>query len=142
VVKMARYPTSEEVQRLRERWDREDAEEIPLKPFDTTLTSGISDTVQHLMRMPADRRASVESNQLRFDALQQLTAEARFIRESLAKVIETLNHKASKRAVKKAVDEYTAKFDKRVDNIFKLVTAIAAIFSVVFAVFSFSKGHS
>lgn len=138
MVKLARHPTSEEYARLRERWDREDAEEIPLQPFDTTLTSGIDDTVQHLRRLPADRRASVEANQLRFDALEQLTKEARFMRDALAGIVETLNHKASKRSVKRSVDEFAAKLEKRVDNIFKLVAAIAAIFGVLVAAF---KSH-
>jgi hypothetical protein len=132
--KLTHHPSREEMARLRERWDREDAEEIPLKPFETTLTSGIEDTVQHLQRMPEHRRASVESNQLRFDAINQLTAEARYIRESLAKIVETLNHKASKRAVKRSVDEFTTKFDKRVDNIFKLVSIVGVILGIIIAV--------
>jgi hypothetical protein len=135
MVKITRFPTSHEVQRLRERWDMEDGD---LKPFDTTLTSGIDDTVSHLRSLPYDRRASVESNQLRFDALEQLTAEARFMRKSLADIVTALNHKASKRSVKRGIDEFAAKLEKRVDNIFKLVGTIAAIFGIVIAAF---KAH-
>jgi len=134
MVKLARYPTSEEMQRLRARWEREDAEEIPLQPFDTTLTSGINDTVQHLRSLAPDRRASVESNQLRFDAIEQLTKEARFMRDALAGIVTTLNHKASKRAVSRELAAYTAKFDKRVDNIFKLVGVIGAIVGALIAI--------
>ena len=139
MVKLARHPTSQEMLRLRKRWDREDAEEIPLKPFDTTLTSGIDDTVQHLRGLRGADRKSEESDELRFDAIQQLTAEARFMRKALAGVVETLNHKASKRVVAKTLDAYSVKLEKRVDNIFKLVSAIAAIFGVVIAAFTMLK---
>jgi hypothetical protein len=135
MVRLSHHPSVDEARRIRERWEREEAD---LKPFDTTLTSGIDDTVRDLRALPYDRRASVESNQLRFDAVDQLTQEARFMRKALADIVTALNHKASKRSVKRAGDEYTAKLDKRIDNIFKLVAAIATIFGIVIAAF---KAH-
>jgi hypothetical protein len=138
MVKLAHHPSRGEMRRLRERWDVEDGEEeIPLKPFDTTLTSGINDTVQHLRTLRADERASAEGNQLRFDALEQLTKEARFLREALAGVVETLNRKASKRVIAKEFADYAAKLDKRIDNIFKLVGALGVILGIIIAI----KGH-
>ena len=137
-MKLAYHPAREQMRRLRERWDIEDAEtEIPLTPFDTTLTSGINDTVQHLRTLRVEKQASAEANQLRFDAIDQLTAEARYLRTSLADVIETLNRKASKRVMTQTLDTYLARLDKRVDNIFKLVGALGVILGVLVAV----KGH-
>jgi len=132
--KLSFHPTREELKRLRERWDREDAEEIPLKPFDITLTSGIDDTVKHL-RILRDEgsRSTAEDERLRFDAIERLTAEAHYLRTALAGVIETLNHKASKKLMAKTLGEYSTKFDKRVDNIFKLISVVGVILGLIIA---------
>jgi hypothetical protein len=137
VVRLAYHPVREDMKRLRERWDREDSEDIPLKPFDTTLTSGISDTVQHLKLNRERKQASTEDERLHFDGIKQLTDEMRWLREELARIVETLNRKASKRTFKEFSEALSAKTDKRVDNIFKLVAALGVVLGVLIAV----KGH-
>ena len=137
MVKLAYHPAREEMKRLRERWDREDAEEIPLKPFDTTLTSGIDDTVQHLKIIGDRRHANTEDDRLRFDGFRQLTEEVRWLREEMARIVETLNRKASKGTLHKGLGDFSAKIDKRVDNIFKLIAALGVVLGVLIAI----KGH-
>jgi len=132
MVKHSHHPSREEMKRLRERLDREE-EEIPLKPFDTTLTSGINDTVRQL-RILREDGGDPEEDRLQFDAIKQLTAESRMQREALAGIIDTLNMKASKRLMNVELEKYTAKFDKRVDNIFKLVAALGAIIAALVSV--------
>lgn len=134
MVKLAYHPAREDMRRLRERWDREDAADIPLKDFDTTLTSGLDDTVRHLKAIREDTHATVEADRLRSQAIDQLAVETRAVRVELAKVVETLNRKASKGQLHRSFEEFTTKLDKRVDNIFKLVAALGAILGVLIAV--------
>jgi hypothetical protein len=131
--KLSHHPTREEMKRLRERWDREDAEEMPLKPFDVTLTEGLDDTVQHLriMRDEDTQYPNPAADRLRSDAIERLTTEARTLRKGLADVIETLNHKASKRLMAKSLEENSTKLDKRIDNIFKLVTLFGSVVALL-----------
>ena len=129
--KPTRHQSREEVQRLRERWDRE--EEIPL--FDTTLTSGINDTVQHLALREDGSARDPREERLHFDAIKQLTEEAQYIRKTMAEMITVTNLKASKRLVEKLQAEANARLDaklsKSVENIFKLVTVIGAIVAIL-----------
>ena len=134
--KLDRLPNREEYKRLRERWDREDAEDIPLKDFDDTLTSGIDDTISHLKI--ADFTSKTERAQLQVTAFEELRAESKKLREALAEVVQTLNRKASKAALAQFEKSYAAKNDKRIDNLFKLVTFLGVAIGLIVAVV---KGH-
>jgi hypothetical protein len=137
MAKLSHHPSREEMKRLRERWDREDAEEVPLKPFETTLTEGLDDTVKQLrvMRDEDTVYPNPQAERLKFDAVERLTAEARYIRTAMAGVIETLNHKASKRLMAKSLEDNVTKIDKRIDNIFKLVTVLGSIVALIVTLF-------
>jgi hypothetical protein len=119
---------------LRERWDREDAEDIPLKDFDTTLTSGLDATLNQLVDFKARAGPAVEREHLRDQAATELRSEIIKLREAHAKVVETLNVKASKSALRKFETELTVKVEKRLDNIFKLIGALGVILGVLIAI--------
>lgn len=136
MVKLAHHPSREEMKRLRARWDLEDQAEIPLLPFDSTLTA-LDDTVQHLRILRKDKHAQAEAERESDKAIEALTSELKVLREALAGVITTLNHKASKRLMTTTLEAYAAKLDKRVDKIFALVGALGVIFGVLVVI----KGH-
>lgn len=134
VAKLNHFPTSEELRRLRARWDREDAEDIPLKPFDTTLTSGLDATLNQLVDFKARSGPSVERDQLRDQAATELRAEIVALRRVHAETVTTLNLKASKSALGRFEKDLAAKVDKRLDNIFKLIGALGVVLGVLIAV--------
>jgi hypothetical protein len=138
MVKLSHHPTREEMKRLRERWDREDEDDIPLKPFDTTLTSGIDDTVRHLKSIRERSHADNEEARVQSDGIARLTTEVHEVNEELARIVETLNRKASKGQLNKGLGDFSLKFDKRVDNIFKLIAALGVVLGILITV----KGHS
>lgn len=131
--KLNRFPSNAEMRRLRERWDREDAEEIPLKDFDTTLTSTIDATLNQLVNFKGRAGPSVERDHLRDQAVTELRAEIVELRRVHAETVTTLNLKASKSAIKRYEEALTAKVDKRIDNIFKLVGALGVVLGAVLA---------
>jgi ribosomal protein S17E len=135
MVKLSHHPSREEMKRLRERWDLEDGE-IPLLPFDKTLTE-VDDTVQHLRILRQDKHLQAEAERASDKAIDQLNAESKLLREAIAGIITTLNHKASKRVLSESLEKYQAKLDKRIDNIFKLVGALGVIFGILVVI----KGH-
>lgn len=134
MVKLAHHPTREEMKRLRARWDAEDGDDIPLKPFDTTLTPALDDTIQHLRIVRESTGRSVEADNLRSEAIKQLADEVRQARAEIGKIVETLNRKASKGQLAHGLTEIAARLDKRVDNIFKLVAALGVILGVLIAI--------
>jgi hypothetical protein len=135
--KLRYLPTSAELRRLRERWDREDAQDIPLKDFETTLASGIDDTVRHLKAFTQFAQPTVEQENLKLKALEELTAEIKSLREAHSLTVETLNRKAGKALLRDFEKTLTAKLDKRLDNLFKLVGFLGVAIGVLVAI----KGH-
>jgi hypothetical protein len=136
MAKLNRFPTSREMQAMRERWDREDAgDDVPLKDFDTTLTSTIDGTINQLVNFNRGRAApSVERDNLGTEALTQLRAEIVKLREAHAVLVTTVNLKASKQAFIRFEAALAAKVDKRIDNIFKLVAALGVVLGVLIAI--------
>jgi len=122
-----------EMKRLRERWDHEDAQDIPLKDFDTTLATGIDETLNQLVKFRGRAQPSVERDRLHDQAATELRAEIVKLREAHAEVVTTLNLKASKAALRKWETEAAAKIDKRIDNIFKLIGALGVVLGVFIA---------
>lgn len=137
MVKLAFHPAREEMRRLRARWDLEDAEEIALKPYDTTLTNGLDDTLQHLRVIREDTHSSVEADKLRTQAIDQLTALVHKQGTELASIVTTLNRKASKGQLHKSLELISTKLEKRVDNIFRLIAVLGVVFGILVAI----KGH-
>lgn len=137
MTKVGFIPNREELKRLRERWEREDADDAPLKDFDTTLTSGLDGTINQLVKFSHRSSKSVESDGLRDRAVQELTDEVKSLRKSLAEVVATLNTKASKGQLRGFEKDLAAKIDKRVDNLFKLLAAGLTVVGVLIAY----KGH-
>lgn len=121
---------------MRARWDLEDVEDIPLKDFDDTLTSGIDDTISHLKIEGFISKA--EQSQLQLTALEELRSEIKKLREEHAEVVQTVNRKASKSALALFEKTLGAKNDKRIDNLFKLVTFLGVAIGLIVAVV---KGH-
>jgi len=119
---------------MRERWDREDADDVPLKDFDTTLTSTIEGTINQLVSFKGQGAPSVERDSLQAQALTQLTGEIVKLREAHAALATTVNLKASKQAFIRFEAALAAKVDKRIDNIFKLVAALGVVLGVLIAI--------
>ena len=137
MTKLATFPTREELSRLRERWQREDESDAPLRDFDTTLTSGIEGTINQMVRFSQRSNKAVEADALRDRAVQQLVDEVKSLRASLSQVVQTTNTKASKGQMRTCEKDLTARMDKRIDNLFKL---LAAGLTVVGALIAY-KGH-
>lgn len=138
MTKLDRIPTRHELARLRERWNREDQEDVPLQDFDTTLTSGIDDTISHLKIIGNGYASDVEQNNLNLKAFEELRGESKQLREALAGIVTTLNRKASKSALARFEKNFAAKSDKRIDNLFKLVTFLGVVIGAIVALV---KGH-
>jgi hypothetical protein len=138
--KLNRIPTSEEMRRLRARWDQEDGDDIPLKDFDTTLTSGIEGTINQIGVFVArsNTAKSVEAENSKLDALRQLSADLARANEAIATLTTTMNHKASKASLRRFETEITAKHARSVDNLFKLVAVVGTVIGIIIAY----KGHS
>lgn len=134
MVKLSRFPTSTEMRTLRERWDREDSEDIPLKDFDTTLTSGLDATLNQLVGFKARSGPNVERDHLRDRCATELRAEIVELRRVHAETVTTLNLKASKATLRKFETDLTARVEKRLDNIFKLIGALGVILGVLIAI--------
>jgi hypothetical protein len=136
MAKLNRFPTSVEMRAMRERWDREDAgDDVPLKDFDTTLTSTIDGTINQLVNFNRGRQApSVERDHLQAQALTELTAEIVKLREAHAVLVTTVNLKSSKQAFIRFETALTVKIEKRIDNIFKLVAALGVVLGVLIAI--------
>jgi hypothetical protein len=137
VTKLSYHPAREDLRRLRERWDAEDAGDLPLQDFDTTLTSGLDDTVRHLQAMRQDKHCSIEAARLCSVGVDQLATEVRDVRNELASMVVTLNRKASKGQLHRSFEEFSAKLEKRVDNIFKMIAALGVVLGILITI----KGH-
>lgn len=135
--KLSHLPDRHELKRLRERWDREDADDIPLKDFDTTLTSTIDDTITHLALSVSNSRKSHESEKLQLQAAEELKTEIIALRKAHATTVEALNRKASRSLLAAFETKLTARVEKRMDNLFKLVGFLGVAIGVIVAV----KGH-
>lgn len=135
MAKLKRFPTSTEMRAMRERWDREDADDdVPLKDFDTTLTSTIDGTINQLVNFKGKSAPSVERDNLRDQAATELLAEIVKLREAHAALVTTVNLKASKQAFIRFEAALAAKVDRRIDNIFKLVAALGVVLGVLIAI--------
>jgi hypothetical protein len=133
VAKLDRFPTSREMLAMRERWDREDAgDDVPLKDFDTTLTSTIDGTINQLVKFKGRAAApSVERDNLHDQAVTELRAEIVALREAHAKTVTTLNLKASKTGFIRFEAALAAKVDKRLDTIAKWIGVVGTVFGIL-----------
>jgi hypothetical protein len=138
VTRLDHLPSRNELARLRERWRQEDQDDVPLKDFDTTLTSGIEGTINQLGLFQARAGKSVEAENTRLEALRQLTAEVQRQGAVIAQLVQSLNHKASKSALRAAEKDLAAKHVRAVDNLMKVAALIGAILGALIAY----KGHS
>lgn len=118
---------------VRRTWPppREPEEDFPA--FDDTLTTGIEDTVRNLQVLTDRSRpgGSQEWQRYQLDAFRDLTKEVQELRKEVARIHETQRLKASKGAQEKFEKELAAKFDKKVQNLWKYAAgplfAIAAV---------------
>lgn len=137
-MKLNRIPTGPELARLRERWEREDADEIKLKDFDTTHVAGIEGTINQLGLFIQRSGKTVEEKNTEVDALRQINAALKSHASKIEELTTTMNTKAPKSAMRKLAEDLTAKHVRSVDNLFKLVAAGVAILGALIAY----KGHS
>lgn len=132
--KLNHWPTPGELRRRREQ-GLDETQDLPLLPFDETLTSGIDDTIKTLAL--GHRGPQWEIERLRQQAVEQLREELLKVRDELAKHRASINLKQSKVATAEALKEFSAKWDRKMDNLFKLVGAVGLVISVLVAY----KGH-
>jgi hypothetical protein len=132
-MRLGHFPSQRELQR-RLREQEQSPSEIPLLPdFANTLTSGIDDTVQHLKIIQDHSIPNAEADILKHTAVKQLTDEVRTLRGELAQVIATVNMKASKGQLKEFAAGLTARVDKRVENLFKVVGVMGVAIGLLIA---------
>jgi hypothetical protein len=131
--KLNRFPSNAEMRRLRERWDREDAEDVPLKDFDTTLATGVDSTLNQLVNFKGRSGPSVERDNLRDQVANELKSEIVELRRVHAETVTTLNLKASKAAFIRFEAALATKVDKRIDNIYKLIGALGVVLGLLIA---------
>jgi hypothetical protein len=102
------------------RWPptRPSIPEIELYPaFDTTLTSGLDETVRNLKTLRHRAQGDEEANRWQLQAFEDLRAEVLSLRASHATLVEGLNKKASLSAQRKFEAALTERIDKRIDII-------------------------
>jgi len=135
--KLDRIPDRHELARLRERWAREDKDDIPLRDFETTQVEAIEGTINQLGIFAQRSSKTVEARNTELEAFRQLTAEVKRQGIVIAQLVEKLNQKAAKSALRSVETALTAKHVRAVDNLFKLVAVIGTIIGALIAY----KGH-
>lgn len=134
--KLNHFPTPGELKRRREQHlDDDTRDDLPLLPFDETMTSGIDDTVRTLSL--GHKGPHWETNQLYLQAISQLRTELSEVKGELSRHATSINLKQSKAANAKALAEFTQKWDRKMDNLFKLVGLVGLVVSALIAY----KGH-
>lgn len=106
-----------------------EAEET-LDDFDETVSADLESTRRDL-RALTFRSGNHEAEALRMKMVDALTAEVAEQRHQIAKIVQTLNIKASKKTFEGFSTALTAKTDKRLDNIRNLVLAAVAVISLL-----------
>lgn len=137
MVKLAHFPVRGELKRLAERNLLEENEVELFPDYSTTLASGVDDTVRNLRVLREHARPEEEEIRTRDLAIEQLTEEVRTLREELARVVESLKTKASKGALKRQDEALTNNWNKKVDNLFKLVGLIGTVLGLAIII----RGH-
>jgi hypothetical protein len=94
-----------------------------LEPFDET-NQALNDTVRHLRALSPTRTHGPEILAFLQGTIHDQNVEIGKLRTELAKVVETVNVKASKRALEKYAADVNGRIDKRLDGI-RNWTAIA-----------------
>ena len=122
---------------MRERWEREDKADVPLRDFETTQVEAIEGTINQLGIFAQRSGRTVEERQTEIDAFRQLTAESKRQGIVIAQLVEKLNQKAAKSALRALETALTAKHVRAVDNLWKLVAVIGTILGALIAY----KGH-
>jgi hypothetical protein len=136
--KLNRIPDRHELARMRERWEREDRDDVPLKDFETTQVEAIEGTINQLGIFAQRSGRTVEARNTELEAFRQLTAEVKRQGIVIAQLVEKLNQKAAKSTVRQIGADLAAKHVRAVDNLFKLVAVIGTIIGALIAY----KGHS
>jgi hypothetical protein len=103
--------------------------------FSETLTGELEDTVRNLKVLGDRAGGTVESRGYQMQAIALLTDELREQRRDLAKVIQTMNTKASRGMLDKMQVDLTLKIDKRLDTIRNWIGIAIAVASVAIALF-------
>lgn len=104
--------------------------EETLDDFDETVSADLESTRRDL-RALTYREGNHEAEALRMKMVDALTKEVAEQRHQIAKIVQTLNIKASKRAFETFSASLTAKTDKRLDNIRNLVIAAVSILGLL-----------
>lgn len=106
--------------------------EETLDDFDETVSADLESTRRDLRILTSSHRGSNhEAEMLRMKMVDALTKEVEELRHQLAKVVQTLNIKASKKALSSFSDSLTAKTDRRLDTIRNLVLAAVTVISLL-----------
>ena len=101
-----------------------------LDDFDETVSADLESTRRDL-RALTYREGNQEAERLRMKMVDALTAEVAEQRHQLAKVVQTLNIKASKKTFETFSKTLTEKTDKRLDTIRNLVLAAVTVISLL-----------
>jgi hypothetical protein len=134
MVKLAHFPGRGELKSrsLQSRLDLDP--DIELFPdYATTLASGIDDTMRNLRIITDSAHPHEEASRTRDRAIGQLTEEVRTLREQLAKVVTTVNMKASKGQLAKIDAALTEKWAKKVDNLKWWIGGVGTVVSTLIA---------
>lgn len=104
--------------------------EETLDDFDETVSADLESTRRDL-RALTYREGNHEAEALRMKMVDALTSEVAEQRHQMAKVVQTLNIKASKKALAEFSKTLTEKTDKRLDTIRNLVLAAVTVISLL-----------
>jgi ABC-type multidrug transport system fused ATPase/permease subunit len=108
--------------------------------FDDTIAGKeLDETVRNLRVLRELSHSDEEEKRYQFEAFQRLTDLSKEHSDVIAKIIASLKLKQSKSTSAEFEAKLTAKIEKRVDNIFKLVGALGVLFAIILAVIGW--GH-
>lgn len=115
--------------------------EIDLYPtFDETIVTGIDETVRNLRVISQRSGSDEEFRQYQLQALKELTTEVKELRKEVAKVISALKTKASKTQFDEWAKAADADYEKRITNVFRLLTFFGAFLSLLLGFIAIKVG--
>ena len=119
--------------------------EVELFPdFDQTIAGRnkeLDDTVRNLRIIREHSTSNEDEQRYQFKAIADLTESAKEQAAMIQRVVTALKTKSSKQALADFETNLTAKIEKRLDNIFKLVSVLGVIFALILAVIGWGVRH-
>jgi hypothetical protein len=106
--------------------------EVDVYPaFDTTLTSGLGETVRNLKTLRHRALGDEEANRWQLKAFEDLQQEVMNLRKTVGELVTIINRKASLMAQKKFEAALAERVDKRIDTIRNIACWAIGILVVV-----------